>query len=365
MIEALSKWGPDAESPNQTAYSLMSGPSVPPPQLHLPTTPDTRITGEDPTNEQRDSGPQPQQTDIASDEGPSIYDTLSKNPTKAALFASAMAVWSTRADYSPQHVINGYDWGGLPALFSPQAFPNITRGPRSSQHRKRRRMAPATNSEFRPQQEQRKIKVLDVGGARGHIATTLAQRFPHLEITVQDMPAVVEGAEGELSGTLRMDGRVKFVGRDLFAPDLDSGRRRDGVGAVHVDKVDVIFLRWVLHNWGDSYCVRILRGLIPFMRGASHSGVETGTRLVVMDTCMPDPEAVGNGEEGVAVPLWVERDLRSEDLNMAAIFNSRERTLREWKHLFRQADEGFVFKGMNKPKGSALTVMEIVWTGSG
>lgn len=55
---------------------------------------------------------------------------------------------------------------------------------------------------------------------------------------------------------------------------------------------------------------------------------------------------------------------RSEDLNMAAVFNSRERTLREWRALFAEADSRFVFKSVRKPEGSALAVMEVVWTPS-
>ncbi|KAM7187060.1 6-hydroxytryprostatin B O-methyltransferase, partial [Naviculisporaceae sp. PSN 640] len=354
MIEALEKWGPESESPNQTAYSLMSIPSISPPQLQFPITPETSTASDESPGLSNHSG-----RSQGTETGPSIYDTLSTNPSKAALFASAMAVWSTRSDYSPEHVINGYDWGGLPALFSQQAH-TTNRRPRSSQNRKRKRMAPSTTTIL--QQSLRKIQVLDVGGAKGHVAIALAQRFPHLEITVQDMPAVIEGAEADLPEELRKDGRVKFVGRDLFALEQAGSKHQQDVEGA--EKVDVIFLRWVLHNWGDSYCVRILRGLIPFMRAASHSRGGIGTRLVVMDTGTPDPGAAGTGEEGVKVPLWRERDLRSEDLNMAAIFNSRERTLREWKALFRQADERFVFKGMNKPKGSALTVMEVVWTGS-
>ena len=53
---------------------------------------------------------------------------------------------------------------------------------------------------------------------------------------------------------------------------------------------------------------------------------------------------------------------RSEDLNMGAIFNSRERTLREWMALFVEADSGFVLTSVRKPEGSALAVMEVVWT---
>lgn len=52
---------------------------------------------------------------------------------------------------------------------------------------------------------------------------------------------------------------------------------------------------------------------------------------------------------------------RSEDLNMGAIFNSRERTLSDWNKLLVEADARFVLKGVTRPKGSALSLMEVVW----
>lgn len=52
---------------------------------------------------------------------------------------------------------------------------------------------------------------------------------------------------------------------------------------------------------------------------------------------------------------------RSEDLNMAAVFNARERTLSEWKALFIEADDRFVLRSVNRPKGSILSLMEIEW----
>jgi len=37
--------------------------------------------------------------------------------------------------------------------------------------------------------------VVDVGGGNGHVTLDLLQAFPHLKITVQDLPAVVEQAK--------------------------------------------------------------------------------------------------------------------------------------------------------------------------
>jgi hypothetical protein len=53
---------------------------------------------------------------------------------------------------------------------------------------------------------------------------------------------------------------------------------------------------------------------------------------------------------------------RSEDLNMGAVFNARERTFSEWKALFIEADARFILKSVNQPKGSTLSLIEVEWT---
>lgn len=32
---------------------------------------------------------------------------------------------------------------------------------------------------------------------------------------------------------------------------------------------NIDFLRWILHGWSDNYAVRILKGLVPAMKGGS------------------------------------------------------------------------------------------------
>lgn len=67
---------------------------------------------------------------------------------------------------------------------------------------------------------------------------------------------------------------------------------------------------------------------------------------------MPEPGAVSARRE---------EDLRAEDLNMGAIFNSRERTVHEWKELLTQADPRFELGRVSEPTGSALGILEFTW----
>ncbi|KAI2602063.1 S-adenosyl-L-methionine-dependent methyltransferase [Hypoxylon sp. NC1633] len=173
-------------------------------------------------------------------------------------------------------------------------------------------------------------QVVDVGGSQGHVSIALARRFSNLQFTVQDMKQVVENAtipEG-------LQDRVQFMAHDLFAPQALKG-------------VDVYFLRWVLHNWSYKYCIQILRALTPT--------IKPGARVLIQETLMPEPGTVA---------MWKEKNLRATDLNMAAAFNSQERTVAEFEALFRQADPSYVLRNVVEPAGSALGMLEFVWKGS-
>ena len=52
---------------------------------------------------------------------------------------------------------------------------------------------------------------------------------------------------------------------------------------------------------------------------------------------------------------------RSNDLNMLAIFNSQERSAKDWQALFEEADARFSFRGIIKPRGSTLVFIEAWW----
>lgn len=47
---------------------------------------------------------------------------------------------------------------------------------------------------------------------------------------------------------------------------------------------------------------------------------------------------------------------------MAAVFNSQERTLQDWKTLLLEANPRFVINATKEPKGSALGIIEVVVT---
>ncbi|TLD05233.1 uncharacterized protein PgNI_09345 [Pyricularia grisea] len=234
----------------------------------------------------------------------SIYDIVSSDPALASRFATSMAVFAKRPGFDSSHVTAGYDWASLAGS-----------GPSG------------------------RAQVVDVGGARGHIGVALAQKFPNLDVVVQDFPQVVQGAESELPVELRDGCRISFMGHHMFHPQPVSA--------------DAYLFRWIFHNWSDKHCVAVLRAHIPVMK--------PGARIIIMERIMPDP----NEDTPLAsVSLWEEKDMRSDDLVMASTFNARERSLSEWKHLLTEADPRFVYQGVEQPKGSTLALVTAKWSSS-
>ena len=149
-------------------------------------------------------------------------------------FAGAMEAYTSEAGFDVAHVLDNFDWEAARSM-------------------------------------------VDMGGARGHVAIPLAKRYPLLNVLVQDMEQVIQGASAEVPADLIH--RVRFTVHDLFA--------KQSVEA------DVYYFRWIFHNWSKKYALEILRNLVPALR--------SGARVLINDICLPEL-----GE----VPTWRERDLR-------------------------------------------------------
>lgn len=98
--------------------------------------------------------------------------------------------------------------------------------------------------------------VVDCGGGVGTVSRRLAAATQKLRFVVQDLPGPV--ALGRETLPVELKDRVRYEEGDFFAEQKLLG-------------ANVYFFRWILHNWSDAYCVRILRNLVPAMR--THSKV--------------------------------------------------------------------------------------------
>lgn len=171
--------------------------------------------------------------------------------------------------------------------------------------------------------------VVDLGGSKGEVAFTLAQRYPDMKFIVQDRAEIVALAPKEKPAN------VEFQAHDFFTEQPLRG-------------ADVYFFRWIMHDWSAKYCVKILQALRPALK---HK-----TRIVLMETILPEP--------GVLSP-YQERMIRNFDIVMKATYNAKERTEADWRAIVADADEEGQLSVVDvlRPTGSQLGFLVIEWTG--
>lgn len=142
--------------------------------------------------------------------------------------------------------------------------------------------------------------VVDIGGGRGSLLTTLLTTYPSIEKGILfDQPSVIEEARS-LFGPVA-DGRLQLVGGDFFAA-IPAG-------------ADVYFMKWILHDWNDAACINLLttcrRAMLP------HS------RLLAAELII---DADRNDELA-----------HSYDLQMLVYFGGKERAVEELRALYDSA----------------------------
>ncbi|CAL9079884.1 unnamed protein product [Musa textilis] len=101
------------------------------------------------------------------------------------------------------------------------------------------------------------VKVLvDVGGGVGATLGMITSRHPHIKGINLDLPHVISSAQ-PLPG-------VQHVSGDMFEA-VPSG--------------DAIFLKWILHDWNDGHCVKLLNNC---WKALSEKG-----KMIVMECVLP------------------------------------------------------------------------------
>lgn len=181
--------------------------------------------------------------------------------------------------------------------------------------------------------------VVDVGGSSGHEAVFLARRYANIgRVLVQDQAGVRAVFDASVPADLAGAGRVAFEAHDFFDADQP------------VKGADVYFLKAILHDWPDEYAARILRNLANAMEPAGKS------RIILCEGVAPDPD----GEAWKHLPGAAKRMLSAIDLQMAVMFNAKERTEDDWKKLLVLADPRLELKGITLSPGFSWGVLEVV-----
>jgi O-methyltransferase len=142
--------------------------------------------------------------------------------------------------------------------------------------------------------------VVDVGGGHGGLLTALLTAHPSIETGILfDQPHVIDEARAALS--LAPDKRIQLESGDFFT-------------AVPAD-ADVYVMKWILHDWDDTACVKLLTTCRAAM--APHS------RVLVAELIL-DPD---NSDELTYF----------YDLTMLVNTTGKERTIAEFQALYDAA----------------------------
>ncbi|KAH9607894.1 hypothetical protein KSS87_001337 [Heliosperma pusillum] len=138
-----------------------------------------------------------------------------------------------------------------------------------------------------------------VGGGTGTMANAIAKAYPNVKCTVLDLPHVVEGLE---NNGLNLD----FVGGDMFEM---------------IPSADAVLLKWILHDWSDDDCLKILKRCkeaIPCK--------DEGGKLIIIDMVLDIQNDNINNTQ-----LLFDMEMLSDTIG------GKERTEEEWKQLFMKA----------------------------
>ena len=110
--------------------------------------------------------------------------------------------------------------------------------------------------------------LLDIGGGAGAFAMAVARRWPHIGVTVADLPAVA-GLAADAVAAAGLSERVTVVGADAVAGELPTG-------------FDVVSLVRILHDHDDDRALAMLEA-------ARRALAPGGTLLIAEPLAGPDP----------------------------------------------------------------------------
>jgi O-methyltransferase len=166
-----------------------------------------------------------------------------------------------------------------------------------------------------------KIRTLvDVGGSQGHLLAEVVRANPRMNGVLFDLPSAVERArQAAYLNAKGIVSQVELVGEDFFQSVPEGA--------------DAYTMKYVLHDWDDELCIRILENC--------RRAMAWGGRVFVVDTVIPG----GNGPHSGKLL----------DINMLVLTGGHERTVSEFKDLF--AGAGFKLKRI-LPTACPLSIVE-------
>jgi SAM-dependent methyltransferase len=140
---------------------------------------------------------------------------------------------------------------------------------------------------------------VDVGGANGAFIVELLQRNPELQGTVLDLPRVIPGVL-EAANAHGLEERMTGIAGDFFEK---------------IPPADIYLLKFVLHDWDDESCIKILSNIRDAMK--------PGGRLFIVEMIVSD-------DNSLSATLM--------DMGMLTSFTGQERELPQFERLLLSAE---------------------------
>jgi hypothetical protein len=142
--------------------------------------------------------------------------------------------------------------------------------------------------------------VMDVGGGNGSLALAILEKHPEMRGKVFDLPYMAPHAHASIAAAGAAQ-RCVFEAGDFFAA-VPKG-------------ADLQVLKFILHDWTDEECVRLL--------GCCRASLSPGGRILIVEMLVPE-------------------EIRPDfvmlmDLNMLVMTGGRERTAKEFEKVLSEA----------------------------
>jgi acetylserotonin N-methyltransferase len=149
-------------------------------------------------------------------------------------------------------------------------------------------------------------RLVDLGGATGHLAIAACERWPNLRAVVLDLPDAVPLAQ-QIIGASAVADRVEIVAGDFFCNPLPEG--------------DLYALGRILHDWSEEKILTLLARICEHL--------SSGGAVLIAEKLLSDDKSG---------PRWAQM----QNLNMLTCTEGKERTLGEYEALLRHAGFGEV-----------------------
>ncbi|CAM9003546.1 unnamed protein product [Rhodiola kirilowii] len=140
--------------------------------------------------------------------------------------------------------------------------------------------------------------IVDVGGGTGTTTLAIAKAFPDLSYINFDLPHVVAGLEGS--------DNMKHVEGDMFES---------------IPQADATLLKWILHDWSDEECIKILKN-------CKEAIMESNGKVIIVDMVVTTKEK--SEMESTETQLFF-------DMLMMTLASGREREEKEWAEIFEKS----------------------------